>query len=363
MAAALKDQINADLVQDLAGRIAVQDPTFPREPFVDSVLARLDELELKDRINLVADALRDHLPQDYPAALATLVAVADETLAAWAAWPLCSFVERHGIDHPDESLAAMPDLTKCASCEFAIRPFLDAHLDRSLDHMRRWVQDDDAAVRRLPSEGSRPLLPWGPRVPALDADPRIGLEFVTALRHDPSEVVRRSVANHLNDIAKAHPDLVIDVLRAWTSESPPVDGSMVRHALRTLVKRGDPAALELLGFTTDPQIDVGRFECCPSDVTIGMHVELSATITSTAEAEQHLVVDFVIHHVRANGATSPKTFKWTTLLLAPGATVDVSKRRLIQQASTRTYHAGIHCVDLQVGGRRFATTEFDLGLG
>ena len=67
------------------------------------------------------------------------------------------------------------------------------------------AQHDHEDVRRLASEGTRPRLPSGPKVQALHDDPEIGIELLEALRHDPSETVRRSVASHLNDVARNDP--------------------------------------------------------------------------------------------------------------------------------------------------------------
>lgn len=358
MAAPLKDQFDRALVTELAARVAAVHAEFDGDGFVDAIVAGLEPLELKDRVNLVADRLRAHLPSHYPDALGVVVAVAEGRPDAWQGWPLCSFVERHGVDHPHESLAAMPTLTRVWSCEFAIRPFLDHHLDLTLEHLRGWVHDPDPAVRRLPSEGTRPLLPWGPRVRALTDDPSIGLDVLRELRHDPDEVVRRSVANHLNDVAKSHPGLVVELLGDWVDDG--VDEAMVRHALRTLVKRGDPRAMSLLGFVSDPDVTVERFSCDPPELHLGQRIVLSCSLRSEADAAQRLVVDFVIHHVNASGGTSPKVFKWTIVDLAAGAGVELSKRRLIATASTRRYHAGPHRVDLQVAGQVLATTHFDL---
>lgn len=359
MAEPLKENINSQTVEFLADRFASLQRGFDRRAFTDSVCAQLPGLELKDRINLLADQMATDLGPDYETALDTVVEVADG-VDGWAAWPLCSFVERHGVDSPIASLEAMPHLTKRWSCEFAIRPFLDAHLELTRDYLRRWALDPDESVRRLPSEGTRPLLPWGPKVVALTEDPEIGLELLRLLRHDESETVRRSVANHLNDVTKNHPDLVVDLLSEWTREDGPVDDRMVRHALRTLVKKGHPGALALLGFTTDPQIADVQFACSPHEISLGDQIELSAELTSTSQQDQLLVIDFVIHHVKASGETSPKVFKWTTERLAPDQTVRLSKRRRIQTASTRRYHAGEHRIDLQVAGRLVATTHFML---
>lgn len=360
MAEPLKENINHQTVELLAARIAGLHEGFDREGFTSSLCAELPRLELKERVNLVADQIMSDLGPDYETALEVVVEVAGEGVNEWAAWPLCSFVERHGVDSPVASLEAMPHLTKRWSCEFAIRPFLENHLDLTRQYLRRWVLDPDETVRRLPSEGTRPLLPWGPKVAALTDDPEIGLEMLQILRHDESETVRRSVANHLNDVAKNDPDLVVSLLDEWTAESNPVDERMVRHALRTLVKQGHPGALSLLGFTTDPQFADVDFSVGPDHISLGESIELTAALTSTSPQEQLLAIDFVVHHVKASGDTSPKVFKWTTERLAAGQTVHLSKRRRIQTASTRRYYAGEHRVDLQVAGQVVASRHFVL---
>ena len=362
MAEPLKDRIDLDVVELLATAFVATDDGFPAPAFVDAVLPRLADLELKDRINLVADELATHLPPDYPTALARVVVVArsdDPVVEGFAAWPLCSFVERHGADHPDESLAAMPVLTRRMSCEFAVRPFLDRHLDLTREHLRRWVRSDDEAVRRLASEGTRPRLPWGPRVAALVDDPMIGLDLLEELRHDPSETVRRSVANHLNDVARADAGLVVEVVGRW-AQDPDVDRAMVRHALRSLVKEGDPGALGVLGFTTEPAVRVESFTVSPTEIVLGDTITMDAIVVSTAPIDQRLVVDFAVHHVGADGSTRSKVFKWTTLDLPAETSAALTKRRRIATASTRRYHAGAHAVDLLVGGEVSATTQFDL---
>ena len=253
----------------------------------------------------------------------------------------------------------MEFVTQRMSCEFAVRPFLRDHYDETYARLLAFTDHDDERVRRLPSEGTRPRLPWGVRVQRLLDDPLPGLALLRRLRHDPSEAVRRSVVNHLNDVAKAHPELVVDTLAAWMQE-PATDRRMVSHALRTLVKRGEAGALAVLGFATEPQVVVERFDVSPAVVEMGAHLLLSTDLRSVDTGPQRLVVDFVVHHVNASGSTSPKVFKWTTLDLGPEERRALTKRRSIQQASTRTYRAGTYRVELQVGGRVMAATSFDV---
>jgi len=356
----MKNQFSDEVIELLASAFLAAWQDFDSRRFSSALSNGFPALELKDRINLVADTLHAELPDDYPTALDTVVSVAEAGVEGFAAWPLCSFVERHGLDHPKESLDAMHSLTQQFSCEFAIRPFLDRHLEATLERLRAWTADPEETVRRLPSEGTRPILPWGPKVQVLSDDPSIGIDLIGDLCLDPSEVVRRSVANHLNDVAKTDADLVVATLRKWTKLHPEIEPSLVRHALRSLVKAGHPAALQLLGFTTDAKIDVTQFACEPSTISLGQQIELTAVIASAGELDQLLVVDFIVHHVSASGSTSPKVFKWTTVGIAPADSVTLTKRRTIATASTRKYHAGSHRVDLQVAGVVVATTQFEL---
>ena len=356
--------VDRTVVEDLAARFSAVARQFDGAAFVADLMECLPDLELKARMEAIARRIAAELGDDYLTALTAVVAVAraEPPIGGFAAWPLATFVELFGVDHPGASLAAMEHITKRMSCEFAIRPFLREHWDAAYGELITFTSHDDPAVRRLASEGTRPRLPWGARVARLIDDPAPGLALVTRLRHDPSEDVRRSVANHLNDIAKDHPGLVIAAAARWLEEQPPVDRTMVAHALRSLIKSGNPGALAVLGFTTSVEIEVRGFEVAPGHVELGDRIELTATLRSTADAAQHLVVDFLIHHPTASGGTSSKVFKWTVLDLEPGAEVTLTKGRRIVNASTRTYTSGTHTVELQVAGSIVAEATFDLAV-
>lgn len=356
--------VDREVVEELAARFAAASSAFDAPSFIAAVTTELPGLELKERIALIARRIAAALPADYPTALGAVVAVAEAEppIGGFAAWPLCAFVELFGLEDPVASLAAMEHLTKRASCEFAIRPLLRDHWDLAYRTLCHFTAHEDENVRRLASEGTRPRLPWATRVPRLVENPRPGIALVTRLRHDPSETVRRSVANHLNDVGRRHADLVVETGRSWLAEDPPADRKMVAHALRTLVKQGHPGALEVLGYTTEAHIAVLEFGVDPPRVEMGDRIVLTATLRSTAAVAQRLVIDFIIHHVTATGGASPKVFKWATIDLAAGATVTLTKRRQIVHASTRTYHAGPHTVELQVAGERLAAGSFDVTL-
>lgn len=361
MAELLKNRFGPTVVRAITDALSDVYPELNRSA-MDSVCALLPALELKDRIAAVADAMAEALPTNYVEALEIVVEASGKPLPEFGHWPYTTFVERCGVDHPSESLQAMEILTRSWTCEFALRPFLANHLEQTMACVLNWAQSNNEHVRRLASEGTRPLLPWAPKVPALNADPRRGIEVLSLLRHDSSEMVRRSVANHLNDVAKSDPDLVADTLQLWTQETD-IDQKMVKHALRTMVKQGHPEAMRLLGFTVDAQVAITKFEASPTELDLGDNVVLAVVLTSTAPQTQRLVVDFVIHHPTANAKTSKKVFKWKVLELAAGEQVSLTKARRIQTASTRRYTAGRHVVQLQVAGVVLASSHFDLRQG
>jgi 3-methyladenine DNA glycosylase AlkC len=363
-----KNRIDAAAIDRIA---ALVPGDWDRLGFVRQAANGLDALELKDRVNQVADALHDRLPGPYPAALdrilSGLSAPPDDTDAlteAFELWPLCSFVERHGLAHPEASLAAMPHLTPHWSCEFAIRPFYRDDADRVHAHLERWVAHDNVHVRRLVSEGTRPRLPWGIRLQNRIDEPNRMLPLLEALRDDPSEYVRRSVANHLNDIAKDHPERLVQIARSWLANVPARHAKtrerLVRHALRTQIKAGDPAAFALIGLTPfEGTVTLGLAN--PS-LAIGDPLELTVTLTSATDRTQKVRLDYAIHYLRKNGAHSARVFKLGERTIPPGARVVVQKTHQTRVVSTRRLYPGLHRVDLRVNGTPTEPLDWTLAL-
>ena len=179
------------------------------------------------------------------------------------------------------------------------------------------------------------------------------------LRDDPSEYVRRSVANNLNDIAKDHPATTVAVCRRWIDEDP-ARRPLVRHALRTLVKAGDPAALEVLGYDGGTTARVVAVEVSPGTVRIGDSVEVVIRIDNPGAAPTAVLVDFEVLFARPAGAVGRKVFKGMELALDPGASAVVRRRVSLRQMSTRRVHAGPHAVVALLNGDRQAQVSFDV---
>lgn len=361
---ALKERVSRDSIRRLAEVLAGGDRDFPVGEFVEEAARGLEGLELKARIARVASALETYLAGDFQSA-ASLIhrTVPESALTMWEAWPVLDWVAAAGIDSPKPALELIAALTGRASGEFAIRPFIQRYPDLVFDTMGRWVAHPDEEVRRLVSEGTRPRLPWAPRVPLLDAEPGWAIPLLDGLRDDASAYVRRSVANHLNDISKANADLAIDVARRWVDGGGVGSDSVVRHGLRTLVKNGDVRALGLIGVDAEALIEAELFEVTTKTVHLGQDLMWRCRLRNRCDRRVTAVVDYVVHLRSGRGARRRKAFKFKTLRLDPDETVELARRHRLVPVTTRRYYSGTHRVDLQVNGRVLGSDQFDLVLG
>jgi 3-methyladenine DNA glycosylase AlkC len=370
VAADLKSFIGRPVVEALADDVTRVHPRFERAAFVADALRGLASKELLARGIHVADALRRHLPADYEEAVGILVRslgpeldaseLEGQGMAPFRYLPHVAFVRDHGAGHFDASMRANHALTRRFTAEWSIRPFLEREPARAFALLGAWARDPSVHVRRLVSEGTRPRLPWAPQVRALRDDPRPGLALLELLRDDPEGYVRRSVANHLNDVAKDHPDLVVETCARWLEDASPERRALVRHALRTLVKRGHPGALGLLGHGERPRIEVLSAAVTPARVRIGGKAAFRATIASKARRPQSLAVDLEVHFVKKSGAARPKVMKGRTLRLGPGGAATIAKTISFALHSTRTPNPGPHAVDLLVNGVRYPGARFSV---
>jgi 3-methyladenine DNA glycosylase AlkC len=357
-------------------------PTFDRKRFEAQAATGLEQLEFKARAMQLADALEATLPDDFHAACELLEASLAPPLAmdaqgeplklgeardehgigGWALWAVGEFVARRGV--ADEAaarrgLACLHAVTQRFTAEFAIRPLIQRHPALAFDTLGQWVNDPSAHVRRLVSEGSRPRLPWGLRLQALVLDPAPTLPLLRALQDDPSSYVRRSVANHLNDIAKDHPDLVAGWVRDHLIDAPDARNALLRHASRGLIKAGHVPTLAAWGLGSGLQGEA-TLALTAKRAAVGGEIGLRVQLRSSARQPQSLVVDYAVHHVRANGSASPKVFKGWKLTLAPGEERTLEKRHSLKPVTTRTLYPGTHLIDLRVNGVALAEAAFEL---
>ncbi len=356
---ALKEIFDRARFASIAEAAAEVAPGFDRDRFMAVATKDLDDLGIMQRMRQTAVALEAALGMPFPKAAGLLRELAPRLDHGFAAVALCEYVALYGRDHFDLAMQALHDLTRYGSAEFAIRHFLAGDFDRTLAVMRRWAADPDEHVRRLASEGSRPRLPWSFRLERAIADPSLTFPIPDALRGDPSAYVRKSAANHLNDIAKDHPDWLVNRLAGWPTDAADVRWVM-RHALRTLVKKGDPRALALIGATGTAEVRVELFSVTPARLRLGERLTIRARLVSTGAERQRLVVDYAIHYVKKSGATSRKVFKLREVDLDPGAAWEASTSQTVRDFTTRSHNAGRHRVELMVNGAVLAEAAFEL---
>ncbi len=367
----LKDHLfNEQRVQYLAGLFQAADDRFNAAGFVRDTMQQLSQLELKARIVHIASILEGYLATDFHIAAKQIVAAlpppldpsrTDDDFGDFIFAPLGEFVVRNGVSktHLPLSLKTLKALTQRFSMEDAIRSFINTFPDETLAELARWTTDKNYHVRRLVSEGTRPLLPWSGR---LCIDVTVPLPLLDELHADPTRYVTRSVSNHLNDIAKAHPQLALKTLKRWRMEGRQAAAEfrwMSKHALRTLVKRGNREALQFLGFSPKPKIDVAGFCLRATEIRPGEAIEFSLTVT--ARRDESLVIDYEIHFVKANGGLSPKVHKLKQINLQQGESATISKRHVLRaNATTYTLYPGTHHVTLKINGQTFGKLSFEL---
>ncbi|GAA1257871.1 DNA alkylation repair protein [Pseudonocardia aurantiaca] len=354
------------VVEDLVRCLTAAEPERPL-PALRSGAAAVSGRALADRVRIVRDALLADLPPGYPAfAAAVRAALAEPGFSGWMTWPVTEAVAVRALDDGtpaafDDGLALLAELTPRLTAEFGIRSFLAADLDRALVAALSWTGCADEHVRRLASEGTRPRLPWARRVRELLDRPEATIPILDALHRDPSETVRRSVANHLNDVSHSHPALATATAARWLAgPADPRTSRLVRHALRTLVKRGDPEALRLLGFTDATQVVVHGPQLAADVVPSGGELWFDATVENRGPEPATLAIDYVVHFRKADGSLAPKVFKLATRTLGPGGSAAFTRRQSFAPVTTRVHYPGEHAIELQVNGVRHGRATFRL---
>ncbi len=368
----LKDQLfNKPKVKYLANLVNEAYPEFRSTAFVNKVVRQFPELELKQRIHHISECLAEFLPPDYREALAILVDAlppeldpsrADDDFGAFILAPFSHFVALNGCTKKElkVSLAALREMTKRMSAEDSIRYFINAFPAETLLFLEKCARHKNYHVRRLASEGTRAKLPWCQKLVLDYGDP---LPILNELYADPTRYVTRSVANHMHDISKIDPDLVLETLRGWQKQERQVTGEMgfiVRHSLRTLVKQGHPGAMKALGFGGKPATTLLRFEPITPVVRIGEALEF--TLEFTSQKKQNLLIDYAMLFASDGRRQGQKVFKLKQIAVAKDEVVSIRKKHPLRLMTTRRLFPGTHRVTLQINGAPGPSFEFELSV-
>ncbi len=370
----MKEGLNKHAIQRIAAAFSAVYADFPQPVFIEKAVKGVQPLELRQRVDFLIGLLARYLPQDFRVTADLLEQLpehwdegqANDPLSSFAAWPIIDYSAAYGLEHPQRSLALLKRLTPLFSAEFAIRPFLLQHQTLTLSQLTQWCDDPDEHVRRLVSEGIRPRLPWGKQLKPFIVDPLPVLDLLEELKDDESDYVRRSVANNLNDIAKDHPQQVIARCTAWKNAHKPRRDWLIRHACRTLVKKGYAGVYGLLGYSETPQVNVHSLTLNTTQLSVGDSLTFTVTVQANKQATepQKMVVDYAIHHRKANGKTTAKVFKLKNIVLAVGEdqAICLTKKHSFRPITTRTYYAGEHRLEILVNGKAVVERVFSLVL-
>jgi 3-methyladenine DNA glycosylase AlkC len=269
------------------------------------------------------------------------------------------YIENYGINDFETSAKTIEFVTQFTSCEFAVRPFIIKYGERMLQQMYEWSLHENHHVRRLASEGSRPRLPWAMALPELKRNPKPILSLLENLKNDPSEYVRRSVANNLNDIAKDNPDFVIQIAKQWKGISKETE-SILKHGCRTLLKQGNSEVLKFFGLIDNPKVELINFKIKTKEIRRGDNLEFSFSIQNNDTKTQFIRLEYAIYYLRKNGQLSKKVFKISERHLNPSDIIVIHRKQSFKIITTRQFYSGQQKLSIIVNGQERVIDTFEL---
>ena len=340
-------------------------PNFDSVHFKKLVFIKeFKDYELKQRMTHTALCLHQILPVYFPDAVESIKQIITRLRAAGIKEDTLEFmffpeyIALYGIDDYKNSIAAFEFITQFTSCEFAVRPYLVKYQEQMLAQMQLWSLHKNNSVRRLASEGSRPRLPWAMALPDFKKNPSPLLAILHNLKQDNCEIVRRSVANNLNDISKDNPGFTLKVTSDWLGLSADTD-ALLKHACRTLLKQSNTNALKLFGFD-NRYIKLSGFAIHTTNVRIGEKLAFSFNLHNTSDHNQKTRLEYVIYYLKKNGTLSRKVFKISERELEAGNSYDINRQQNFKLITTRVFYTGIHKLAIIINGQESHTKNFEL---
>lgn len=355
----LKEMFNKNFYVHFASVFAGADENFNAPAFVKEVTKGLEDMELNQRLRNTSIVLKKYLPADYKKAIGIMLRAAPSLKTGYTALVLPDFVSLFGKEHFDLSMEALKYFTVFGSSEFAVREFLKTDLKKTLKVMNKWAEDKNVHVRRLSSEGSRPRLPWSSRLDEIIKDPALTTGILEKLKTDEELYVKKSVANHLNDISKDNTAYMIGLIKSWDHSNPHTQW-IIKHASRNLIKNGHKDSLAIFSFEKNVKVSVDKFQLSKSSIKLGEEMQFGFVITGKKSAPQKLVIDYAVHYPKSSGALSRKIFKLKEVNLGPGESKYFTKKQLFKDLTTRKHYAGKHAIEILVNGKVMASKDFKL---
>ncbi len=363
MAELLKDVYSPSFLKKLSLSFKKKLKNFDENLFVKTVTAYpWKALGLKVRMTRIADGLYQQLPKDFSKACPLLLKVAPEfTGLSGLIFP--HYVELYADRKKNRLLAlkALLELTEYSSSEFAIRPFIIDQPQKMAQFMLDLTSHKNEHIRRLASEGIRPRLPWGQALHYFKKDPTLLLPILSALKNDDSLYVRKSVANHLNDICKDNPKVIIELTQRWMNNHPTVHTQwIVKQGLRSLVKSGDVQALKILGFKPQKNVQLKKMSLKRKIVPMNQALEFEFELVNESSTAKPLIIDYIIYHQKSNGQLQPKVFKLTQKQIGGHEGLTFKKKHSFRLITTRKYYRGKHALSILINGQESSLNYFEL---
>lgn len=355
----LKEMFNKNFYERLAIEIYKVDKNFHSDNFVSEVTEQIESRSLNQRLRNTSVVLKNYLPKKYGAAVELLKTIAPSFNAHYTAFLFPDYIGLYGHENYDLSIETLKYLTQFGSSEFAIREFLKRNFNKTIRVMNKWAEDENYHVRRLASEGSRPRLPWSFKLDEVIKNPKVTKSILEKLNNDEVLYVKKSVANHLNDISKENTDYMLNLISTWNINNEHT-AWIVKHASRTLIKKGHLQSLAIFDFEKKPKIKIENFELNARKIKIGSVLQFNFTVISEKNNPQKLVIDYIIHYCKKSGVLFPKVFKLKEVMLAPKQTIKVIKKQAFQQLSTRTLYEGNHFIEIKINGKSYIKQSFAL---
>jgi len=351
----LKDLIDVAFIQRLGNACQqLHSPFDTRRLLTNTADDSYLSLELKARIRRVAAGLYQELALPFADACEVLKPLSSQ-FGGIQGFVFPDVVAQFGLDQPNIALPALGHFTQFSTSEFAIRPFISRYPELTLQQLAVWAQSDNHHLRRLASEGSRPRLPWGQALPQFKKDPTPLLPILEQLKQDSSDYVRRSVANHLNDISKDQPELMLKICQRWFGQHPDTDW-IIKHALRGLLKQRHPVALQLFGY--QPLAVQAQLQL-PARVIMGERLEFSLLLSQLATDTGKLRVEYAIDFASKSGKPRHKVFQWLERVVSEPE-LTLQRSYLFKDLTTRKHYVGEHRLYIIVNGQIITSQSFTL---
>ncbi len=365
MSSLFKDIYSKSFYAMLSDTLTLTIPAFDKTAFIKLIFNDdFDGYELKERMRHTARVLHCFLPDNFPQAANSikqlianleLAGIKEESVEYMF---IPEYISMYGLDDYDSSISAFEVVTQFTSCEFAVRPYILKYPEQMIEQMLQWSNHHHHMVRRLASEGSRPRLPWAIALPSFKHNPSEILPILNNLKHDNCEIVRRSVANNLNDIAKDNPDVVIKISTQWLGLSKETD-KLVKHGCRTLLKQGSPEALKLFGFDS-AHIELSNLMIPEPKVTLGASLTFSFTLLNNSALPTKLRLEYGIYFKKNNGTLSRKVFKISERNIEPNQSYPIIRNQSFKPITTRKLYEGTHQLSIIINGKESKKVPFEL---